>query len=54
MKENIRNTIKIVWCITAIFTALGLLVTAFFESFFLGLVCLLSILFLTGHFILFL
>ena len=43
MKENIRNKIKIIWYIGAVFTALGLLVTAFADSFAIGLACLLSI-----------
>ena len=53
MKENTRNIIKIVWYIGAIFTALGLLVASFADSFFLGLACLFFILFVTGNFIFF-
>ena len=54
MKENIRNTIKIIWYITAVFTTLGLLVMAFADSFATGLTCLFFILFVTGNFIFFL
>ena len=53
MKENTRNIIKIIWYITAIFTALGLLVTAFADSFSIGLACLFGILLLSGFFIFF-
>ena len=53
MKENTRNKIKIVWYIGAIFTALGLLLTAFADSFAIGLACLFGILLVSGFFIFF-